>query len=531
MPHRTDHIPPSLPDPRHAPGVNPRLTPWILAAVATAYLVVMMDYSIINVALQTIQEDFDASNAQMQWMVSGYEIFYAALLLPAGFLADRYGRRRVLVIGLVVFLVGSSLIATAGSSDQIIGWRVLMGIGGAVVPATTLAIIKNTFPADQQVRAMGVWSAVGGTSVAVGPILGGVLVQHFPWWSIFLINVPLVAACLIVIVKTTPESRTPTRDRLDVTGIVLSAGAVGALTFGLIRGGETARWVAWDTAGTIISGVALLVLLVVVERRRIAPMLDVTLLRHRAFATGTMSISLAYFALTGGTFLIVFYIQLIRDQSPLQLGLSMLPVAVGAVAGSLVAERLVHALGPRAAVSIAMLVLAGGFSVFGLADANTHQVWVEVAFTAAGLGMGITMGATTPLTMSEIESARAGAAAGLTNTVRGVASIVGVAILGAVYSLQYQARITPALEAAGAGLTASANQSLSQTLTALRDTAWTGPGAAAQLLEEAEAAFLSSFRAGIWVAVGVLCAGLVLGLILLPRKDRPRPSSAGHLPT
>ncbi|WP_338128443.1 MFS transporter [Brevibacterium luteolum] len=492
----------------------------MLAAIATAYLVVMMDYSIINVALQTIQEDFDASNAQMQWMVSGYEIFYAALLLPAGFLADRYGRNRVLITGLLVFLLGSGLMATAASADQIIVWRVLMGIGGAVVPATTLAIIKHIFPAAKQARAMGVWSAVGGASVAVGPILGGLLVQFFPWWSIFLINVPIVAVCLIVIAKATPESKTPTGNRLDVIGIVLSAAAVAALTFGLIRGGETAQWVGWDTAGMITLGVLLLIVLVIVERHRLAPMLDVSLLRHRAFATGTMSISLAYFALTGGTFLLVFYIQLIRGQTPLELGLSMLPVAIGAVAGSLTAERLMHALGARATVSIAMLVLAGGFAMFGFADAGTHQVWIEVAFAAAGLGMGITMGTTTPLTMSEIDTARAGAAAGLTNTIRGVTSIIGVAILGAVYSLQYQAHITPALNAVEAGLPASANQSLSQTLTALREANGIGPGTTSRLLSDAEAAFINSFQAGIWVAVGVLLVGLLLGLVLLPRKHR-----------
>lgn len=521
MSQTTGPVPLDPVDSDPAPDGRPLRTGWILAAIATAYLVVMMDYSIINVALQTIQEDFDASNAQMQWMVSGYEIFYAALLLPAGFLADRYGRRRVLIIGLVVFLIGSSLITTAGSSDQIVVWRVLMGIGGAVVPATTLAIIKHVFPAEKQARAMGVWSAVGGASVAVGPILGGLLVQRFPWWSIFLINVPIVTACLVVIAKATPESKTPTRNRLDVAGIVLSAAAVGALTFGLIRGGETAQWAAWDTAGAIAAGMILLITLVIVERHRIAPMLDVTLVRHRAFATGTMSVSLAYFALTGGTFLLVFYIQLIRGQSPLELGLSMLPVALGAVLGSLVAERLMRVLGARTAVSFAMLVLAAGFSIFGLADASTHQIWIEVAFTAAGLGMGITMGTTTPLTMSEIDGARAGAAAGLTNTVRGVASIVGVAILGAVYSLRYQAQITPVLDAADAGLPTSANQSLSQTLTALRDTAGVDPGTAAQILSEAEAAFVSSFHAGIWVAVGVLGTGLLLGLILLPRKPSP----------
>jgi EmrB/QacA subfamily drug resistance transporter len=520
MSDKTRSAPKACLSTRPAHEGRPLRTGWILAAIATAYLVVMMDYSIINVALQTIQEDFGASNAQLQWMVSGYEIFYAALLLPAGFLADRYGRNRVLIIGLLVFILGSGLMATAASAGQIVSWRVLMGIGGAVVPATTLAIIKHIFPAGRQARAMGVWSAVGGASVAVGPILGGLLVQYFPWWSIFLINVPIVAACLVVIVLATPESKTPGGGRLDVVGIVLSAAAVGALIFGLIRGGETARWATWETAGMIALGLILLVVLVLVERRRIAPMLDVTLLRHRAFTAGTMSISLAYFALTGGTFLLVFYVQLVRGQSPLDLGLSMLPVALGAILGSLVAERLMRALGARMTISLAMLILALGFGMFGVADAGTHQIWIEVAFGAAGLGMGVTMGTTTPLTMSEIDAARAGAAAGLTNTIRGVTSIIGVAVLGAVYSLQYQARICPTLHATEAQLPTRADQSLSQTLTALRGADGIEAGTAARILSEAESAFMDSFHSGIWVAVGVLVLGLLLGLMLLPRKHR-----------
>lgn len=495
-------------------------TGWILSAIAVAYLLVMMDYSIINVALQTIQADFGASNAQLQWMVSGYEILYAALLLPAGFLADRFGRNRILIGGLLIFAAGSGLMATASSPQEIILWRIVMGVGGAVVPATTLAIIKHIFPVSKQSRAMGVWSAVVGASVAVGPILGGFLVQYFAWWSIFLINVPIVAACLVVLVKETPESRTPAAHRLDVLGLLLSGATVGALISGLIRGGETTRWAAWDTGGMMALGVLLLVALVVVERRRVFPMLDIALLRHRAFAAGTLSISLAYFALTGGTFVLVFYIQLIRGQSPFELGLVMLPVAVGAVLGSLLAGRAMVALGPRLTVSIGTAVLAAGFIMFAFADASTDLLWIELAFGAAGLGMGVTMGTTTPLTMSEIDSARAGSAAGLTNTIRGITSIMGVATIGAVYSLRYRAEMAAPLNATSPPLPESANQSLSQTLAAVRDASGLDSGSAAKILDDAETAFVNAFHAGIWVAVAVLGASLLLGLVFLPKKVR-----------
>lgn len=490
----------------------------ILAAIAGAYLLVMMDYSIINVALQTVQEDFDASNAGLQWVVSAYELMYAALLLPAGFLADRYGRNKVLLIGLGIFVIASGLMVLAHDTGQIIALRALMGIGGAVVPATTLAIIKHVFPLDRQAAAMGVWSAVGGASVALGPILGGFLVQSFAWWSIFLINVPIVAACMITLAATTPESRAPARGRLDLAGIALAILSVGLLVLGLIRGGETGTWRGLDTTGTIILGLAVLVVLVVVERRRDAPMLDVTLLRKRAFAAGTMSISLAYFALTGGTFLLVFYVQLIRDQTPLQLGLSMLPVAVGAVIGSLAAEALMRRYGARITISAAMLILAAGFTLFAFAGQNTSQVWVEVAFAAAGIGMGVTMGTTTPLTMSSIPTDQAGAAAGLTNTIRGVTSIIGVAVLGSAYSLTYRARITPVLAEHAGALPDDAGQSLSQTLTALHSVGVDRTDVVA-VVDQAREAFVTAFQTGMWIAVGVLLVGLVLGLILLPKGD------------
>ncbi|WP_165883014.1 MFS transporter [Brevibacterium luteolum] len=503
----------------------------ILAAIAAAYLLVMMDYSIINVALQTIQEDFDATNAGLQWVVSSYELLYAALLLPAGFLADRYGRNRVLLIGLGVFVVASGLMVLAQSTEQIIVLRVLMGIGGAVVPATTLAIIKHVFPPGRQARAMGVWSAVGGASVAVGPILGGFLVQSFAWWSIFLINVPIVVACMIALATATPESRGPAHGRLDLAGIVLAIVAVGLVTFGLIRGGETGAWAGLDATGTIALGVIALLVLVVVERRRVAPMLDVSLLCRRAFAVGTMSISLAYFALTGGTFLLVFYIQLIREQTPLQLGLSMLPVAIGAVAGSLVAENLVRRFGARATITAAMLILAAGFGGFAFADADTSQVWIEVAFAAAGLGMGLAMGTTTPLTMMSIPTAQAGAAAGLTNTIRGVTSIIGVAVLGSVYSLGYRARIAPILKQHAPTLPEDAEQSLSQTLTALSNAEDVDATTAAVVLGEAREAFVAAFQTGMWVAVAVLLTGLVLGVLLLCHaKKRPETHEARQLP-
>lgn len=368
----------------------------VLIAIAGAQLLVMMDYSIINVALQTIQKDFSASNAQVQWVVSAYEILYAALVLPMGFLADRFGRVRVLSTGLTVFLIGSGFMPFAMSPAQIIAARAVMGVGGSVVPATTLAIIKDFFPVDRQAWAMGVWSAVGGASTAVGPILGGFLLESYPWWSIFIINVPIIVGCVVILLMATPESHAPAEGRLDVGGVGLVILSVASLVAGIIQGGQTADWISPGTGGAILAAIVLMVVLVWFERRQHRPVLDVSLLRHRGFAAGTMSISLAYFALSGGTFLLVFYIQLIRGMTPLQLGVSMLPVAVGAVAGSLLAQRLVHLVGARWTITTGMALLMIGFASFALAGTTTPLSWIEVAFLTVGGGMGLTMGATTP---------------------------------------------------------------------------------------------------------------------------------------
>ena len=509
---------------KHEPSTAaPRRTGLVLALLGVFLLVVMMDNTIVNIALRAIQEQLDASNSQLQWAVDSYILIYAALMFPVGILADRYGRKRVLLVGLGIFALASALSAFSTTPDQLILWRAVMGLGGAVVPPATLSIIRDTFPADRQGKAMGVWSAIGGSSVAIGPLIGGLLLERFWWGSVFLINVPIVLLAGVLAMWAVPESKAATSRRLDVPGIVLSVAGAVALVFGVIRGGETTWW-AWNTAGLIAAGIVTLAVFVLVERRRAAPTIDVSLFRNRAFASGTLSMALAFFTITGGTYLLVFYSLLIRGDSTLQFGLILLPVALGSVAAALAANTLTRARGPKFTVLLGLGSLAIAFVILYFLDARTPLLTIEAALLLAGLGIGSVMATTTPLVMAVVEPEKAGAGAAANNAIRQIGGALGVAVLGSIYATHYHTGIASALSPWTPPLPEQAQGSLGATVSALESAAGSGsPGlaqAVPRLRSDATHAFTTALQSTSAVAIVLLLAGIVLGAFWLPARTR-----------
>jgi EmrB/QacA subfamily drug resistance transporter len=508
----------------HEPSIAaPRRTGLVLALLGVFLMVVMMDNTIVNIALRAIQEQLGASNSQLQWAVDSYILIYAALMFPAGILADRYGRKRVLLIGLAIFAVASALSAFSSTPDQLIFWRAVMGLGGAVVPPATLSIIRDTFPTDRQGKAMGVWSAIGGSSVAIGPLIGGLLLERFWWGSVFLINVPIVLLAGALAMWAVPESKAGTRRRLDVAGIVLSVAGAATLVFGVIRGGETTWW-AWNTAGLIAAGVVIVIVFVLVESRRAEPTIDVSLFRNRAFASGTLSMALAFFTITGGTYLLVFYSLLIRGDSTLQFGLILLPVAVGSVAAALAANGLTRARGPKFTVLLGLGSLTIAFVILYFLNAHTPLLAIEAALLLAGLGIGSVMATTTPLVMAVVEPEKAAAGAAANNAIRQIGGALGVAVLGSIYATRYHANITGALSPLTPPLPKQAQQSLGATVTALKSAAGNGSPELAQaiprLLTDATDAFTTALRSTSSVAIALLLAGIILGAFWLPARSK-----------
>src|SRR5689334_15238101 len=252
----------------------------VLILLALTGLVVVMDLTILNVALDTIQRDLNASTAGLQWALDSYLISFAAFIFTSGVCADRFGRKKTLLAGLVIFGAASLFAAYSGGIGELILWRAVMGVGAAVVPTVTLAILINAFPPAERPKAIGAWAGAAGVAIAVGPLAGGLLLQSFWWGSVFLINVPLVIIGVVLIAWLVPESRNPANTKFDPAGVVLSILAVGALVYGIVTGGERNDWLALPVIGSLVAGVLLIALLVVVERRIASPALDVKLLKE-----------------------------------------------------------------------------------------------------------------------------------------------------------------------------------------------------------------------------------------------------------
>lgn len=509
---------------------RPKSQALLLTVVGACFLMVMMDNTILNVALRDIQANLSATTSELQWAVDSYILVYASLMFTAGVIADRWGRRVTLMSGLVVFAIASALSAFSSSPGELILWRAVMGIGGAVVPPSTLAIIKHDVPAERQGAAMGVWAALGGLSVAFGPILGGALLERFWWGSVFIINVPVAAVCLVMLAVAVRESRAGLAPPLDLPGLLLSTAGIAALVFGVIRAGEDNDWFAPASAGMILLGLVLVLVLVRVELRTSYPVLDVHLFRSAAFAGGTTAISMAFFALTGGTFLLVFYVQLVLGHTPLELGLILLPVAVGSVASAVSSAGLVRRYGFRLAVSGGLVLLTASLAALLRASVSSPLWQLEISLGVAGLGMGLVMGSTTTLAMSAVPTAKAGVGSAVNNTVRQVGAALGVAVMGSVLSMSYRSRTADALQALPAGVRQLAGDSLGATLLVLSKIHPTTPQQASALsagAAQARLAFVDAMHVSLLVGAGVLLVSVLLALAWIPSRLPSAPGTAG----
>jgi DHA2 family integral membrane protein (MFS transporter) len=413
----------------------------ILSVLVLCLLVVILDNSILNVALKTIQEDLGTSLSDMQWAVDSYALVFAGLLIPAGVLGDRWGRRPFLLYGLLAFGVTSALCSFANSSFTLILFRALMGIGAAAVMPQTLSIIQNVFEPEERPKAIGIWGGASGAAIALGPITGGLLLKFFWWGSIFLVNVPIVIVGVIAIWWLVPNSRDPKPARLDPLGVVLSVVALVVLVYGVIEGGNTNDWLRWNTLGAIVVGAALLVLFIWLQARSDHPTIDVTLFKNRHFSAGVATISATFFAMMGATFYLAYYLQAIRGYSPLLAGTCLVATAATVMISAPLSAHFSPRFGPNVVTGVGQLifVITMGSYVF----ATQHMpVWViELLLVGMGLGMGLTMAPASNAIMSAVPREKAGAGSAVNNTVRQVAAALGVAILGSVLSVVFQSHL------------------------------------------------------------------------------------------
>jgi EmrB/QacA subfamily drug resistance transporter len=496
---------------------------WLIVAVmALCMFVATMDNTIMTVALAQIQQDLGASNAQLQWSMDAYTLTFAAFLFTTGLLGDRYGRGRVLMAGLAFFALTSVFGALSASPGQLIVWRGLMGVGAAVVPGCTMAVITTVFPVAERARAIALWSVSAGLAIAAGPIIGGALLGAFWWGSALLVNVPFALAAAVLIALLVPAGRDPAPGRLDIAGVLLSIAGIGALVYGIIKGGEGTDWLTADVLGPIVVGVVLLAVLLVVEARLTEPSLDLALFRERSFAAGSAVLHATFFAAMGVSYVIVFYLQVLRGHSPLEAGLLMLPLAVGSMAAAGRADGLSARLGGPGVVTTGAVVMAVAFACYAMMGAGT-SLWLfcGVQFLT-GFGFGLTFAAAMAVTLSRVVPAKAGAGSAVANTLRHMGTALGIAVLGSVLGTVYRDGLGDLADRFPPAVRDEAATSLGGTLRAVAADRSLIP----TFVPRAESSFLHAMHAAMWVSGGVSLLAAVISLLWLRHVSVPSPEPA-----
>lgn len=497
----------------------------ILGVLMFSLLIVVLDNSILNVAVKTIAAPapagIGATQSELEWAINSYTLVFAGLLFTAGLLGDRIGRKKVLLFGIAVFGVGSALAAMSGSPAELIGYRALMGFGAAFVMPATLAVLMNVFERDEQPKAIGIWAGSVGLGIAIGPITGGVLLEHFWWGSIFLVNVPVAVVALVAMVLLVPDSRDPKPGRLDPLGVVLSVIGLVLLVYGIIRGGELADFTDVTVLGPLLGGLAVLTAFVLHERRSSHPAIDVTYFRKPAFAAAVAALALVFFALMGVTFFSSFYLQSVRGYSALQSGLLIVPLAAAQMIFAPRARLVVDRFGARAVCTAGMVLVTAGLAAFALFTATT-PVWVMcVVYFVLGTGMAHIMPPVTVSIMQALPREKAGSGSAVNNTFRQVGGALGVAVLGSVLSAAYRDGIEGHLGAVPAGARDAAGESIEATLGVA---AKLGP-AGRPLIDSAYDAFLHAMHV---TALGSACVGLLgVAVVALFLPGRP-PAKSGE---
>lgn len=500
----------------------------ILGVLITALLVTSIDHTIINVALPSLVENLGASAAQLQWIVASYTIVFAGLLLTAGSIGDRFGRRRALLAGLTTFLFGSVLAALATSSGMLIAARGIMGLGGALIMPTTLSVLVNVFgDPRERAKAIAAWTAAAGIGIALGPIVGGFLMRSFSWSAVFWINVPLLLVALVGARHLVPDSRDPNATRLDPVGAALSTVAVGSLVYGIIEA-PASGWLSPNTGGAVAVAAVTGSIFAAWEMRRVDPMLDLRLFRSPAFSAASASLTLLFFAMAGAVFLQAQYLQFILGYTPLAAGFALVPAAAGMLVGTGSGAHLAQKQGGRIAVATGTLFAAAGLAVqAGFVD-GTSYIPTGVGLFLFGFGAGIAMAPATELIMATLPASRAGVGSAVNDTVRELGGALGVAVIGSVAASRYTTVLNSDLDRFPE-IDGSTREVLGDNLGAALHTAGHLGADAAGVAALARDAFVASMTASLWIAVGMAAAATIVALVFLPgRAAKTATPTHGH---
>ena len=492
---------------------------WALGVLCVSLLVITLDNTILNVAIPDLIRDLGATTSQMQWIIDGYTLVFAGLLLTLGSLGDRFGRKGALMVGMVIFGVGSILSGLAGGPTELIFTRASMGIGAALIMPATLSLLTNIFrDPRERARAIGVWAGVAGASSALGPVIGGLLLQHFSWGSVFFVNVPVIVVALVGAWFFLPSSKDADAARLDPVGAVLSIVGLVAVLWAIIEAPSK----GWDSPGVVVplvGGVLVIGAFVLWELRSSHPMLDVRFFKNRRFTAANIAVTLTFFAMFGQGFIGTQYLQTVLGFDPLQAGLRGIPMAIVMLAVAPLAPRLVERVGTKLVVGGGLVMVSFALWVFStvpVADGYPHML---VGMLILGAGMGLVMAPATESIMGSLPPAKAGVGSAMNDTTRQMGGALGVAIIGSVFASVFRPGLTDQLVAAGVppeGV-AVARDSIAGALQVTGQI----PGQLGQELTlAAKTQFVDGMSTALIVAIFAVLAAAVVVFAFLPARAR-----------
>jgi EmrB/QacA subfamily drug resistance transporter len=492
--------------------------PLILTSLLLAAFVINVDTTIVNVALPTLVRQMHASNSQLQWVVDAYNLLFAGSVLAAGSLSDRFGRKGMLLAGLAVFGLASLAGGLTDSPGQLIAARAVMGVGSAMVFPSTLSLITNVFTERRErARAIGLWGAITGAAIALGPIAGGWLLQLSDWRSIFFAMTPVAALAGVLVGRYVPTSRDPHARHIDRPGFALSTATVALLVYTIIEAPSH----GWGSTRTLVSFAVTALLaaaFVTRERRTEEPMLDLSLFANPRFTAASVSVAISFFALSGFIFLVTQFFQFLKGYGPLSTGVRLLPVASCVAIASIVGAKLALRLGTKLVVAAGLLSMGAFYLWVSSSSVSTSYLTIAAQMVVLGTGMGLTSAPATEAVMGVVPRAKAGVGSAINDTTRLLGGTLGVAVIGSVYASLYASRLTSALPTGlPAAVARGAHASLGAALGAAAHLGHAGhPALAAAVHNAASTAFFHGFTIANYLAAGVAFAGALMALALLP---------------
>jgi DHA2 family multidrug resistance protein-like MFS transporter len=485
---------------------------WILCG---SLVLVVVSVSSLNVAIPPIQRSLDASGSELQWIIDSYALVFAGLLLPAGAIGDRYGRRQALLGGLAVFGVASLGGMLADTAGQLIFWRGFMGAGAAFIMPATLSIIATVFAAAERPRAIAIWAGFAGAGGAIGLLSSGLLLQWFWWGSVFAVNLPLVAIMIAAVAFVVPTSRDPEATALDPVGAVLSIVGLGALVFAIIEGPE-AGW--GDPRTTISFGISIVALtgFVMWELRSEHPMLDPRFFRNRRFSLGSLTITAAFFGIFGMFFVLTQFLQFVQGHDALGAALRILPYGFALLVVAPRSADLSQRHGSRLIMVIGMVIASSGFATIGLLNPDSAYLVTLAGLLLVAIGTGLLMPPATSALVASLPPAKAGVGSAMNDTTREVGGAVGIAVVGALISVGYRDGIDDATSQLDPEVAEQAADSLGGLLNIIVELE---PGLARDVADAGRTAFTDGMQLGMLTAAGLLLVTAAFVALLHPRND------------